>query len=430
MAKAKYIRERISELQASWELLTKRIGGLRKDLALNADGDNRVVLEIRLRDLEQERDRIESELNQLEQELSDLQAEELAPDAATLSENDETRVDVDLEVPTGAVPLGSPFYIEREADTQLKDYLGKVPSITTIRGTRQMGKTSLLVRGVDYAKQQNKAVCFIDCQGTFDFSQLTSLELLLKHLAYAIADQTQIDFHNVDAVWQSPLSHKLKIMHFLQDMILKDTPTCFVLVLDEADIVLRTSFYSEFFGLLRAWYNRRTINELWKKLQMVVSISTDPSLLIDDLNQSPFNVGVIISLQHFSLCQIQKLNIKHGILLQTDEIMDMIELLGGHPYLVRRAFYTLKKQSMSWPELCKIAADLDGPFGGYLRYYLGLVMSDPDLEQAMRQIVFRGDPPPQREKMRLLSAGLIYEQDNKCICRCGIYELFFRRALR
>ena len=56
------------------------------------------------------------------------------------------------EAASSAMPPGegasaaAPFYVRRATDDQLYNYLQKPGTITTVRGARQTGKTSLLAR--------------------------------------------------------------------------------------------------------------------------------------------------------------------------------------------------------------------------------------------------------------------------------------------
>ena len=79
------------------------------------------------------------------------------------------------------------------------------------------------------------------------------------------------------------------------------------LALDEVDRLLQTPFHSDFFALLRSWHNSRALDEQWDKLNMIMVISTEPYLLIADVNQSPFNVGLKIYLEDFNEAQIRDL---------------------------------------------------------------------------------------------------------------------------
>jgi hypothetical protein len=59
------IRQRTQEAQASWDMLSKRIAALRRDLVLELDGETKIVLQERLDVLEQERRAVEAELERL-----------------------------------------------------------------------------------------------------------------------------------------------------------------------------------------------------------------------------------------------------------------------------------------------------------------------------------------------------------------------------
>ena len=64
----------------------------------------------------------------------------------------------DLESEGGAVPLGSKFYIVRRADEELRTAIARRESIVLIKGARQVGKTSLLARGLEHARASGATV--------------------------------------------------------------------------------------------------------------------------------------------------------------------------------------------------------------------------------------------------------------------------------
>lgn len=71
---------------------------------------------------------------------------------------------------------------------------------------------------------------------------------------------------------------------------------------------------------------------------MVIAHSTEASLWIQDIYQSPFNVGEQVRLKDFKQAQIADLNQRYGHVLKTDaELSRLFELVGGHPFLVRDA---------------------------------------------------------------------------------------------
>jgi hypothetical protein len=336
-------------------------------------------------------------------------------------------LDNGLVVPSGPVPLGSSFYIRRSTDDELYDYIQRQRSgtITTVRGARQTGKTSLLARVAQYARDKKYLTIHIDFQRTFSRAELTSLDIVLRSLAYAIAKEIDVQATSVDQIWSEPTGVKSKIEDLLERQVLKKAKRPVFLIIDEADAVLDKSFHADFFGLFRSWNNRAAFSELWKKLNVVMAISTHPSVLIKDVQQSPFNVGLRLRLRDFTEAQILALNVQYASPLKASEIDDVIKLLGGHPYLIQKALYTMAHEKKTWLELKAVATQVNGPFDAHLRYYMELLQQDPDCIQAAQAILQSKICPPLEIRQKLESAGLIEVVGDQCRFRYGLYRLYF-----
>lgn len=347
----------------------------------------------------------------------------------------ECKTQVELEAPTGAVALDSLFYVNRGADSRLLKQLQRSGTFTIIHGAPQTGKTSLLFRGIDYAKKQDALVVFVSFQEEITSSLCNNIDSFLRSLAHQIAgksvvvERTQIGHSTVDSMWENPFDPKVKMTRFVEGM-LRDVDGGVILAMDEADILFKKQFYTDFLGLLRAWHNKRARDNLWKNLSIVITISTYPSLLIDDISQSPLNVGLVIRLEDFSEAQVLALNQRHGSPLRSAEISGAMELLGGHPCLIRQALYTLVEEDMKWSNLVAVANEKEGPFGQHLHDYLDLLYGDPSLEEAMRSVVVEGTCSDHKAFLRLSAAGLVRRSGRKVICRCGLYQRFFENWLR
>jgi hypothetical protein len=64
-----------------------------------------------------------------------------------------------IPFPEGSVPLGSPFYLEREGvESVCYEAIAKPGSLTRIKAPKLMGKTSLMVRILAQAESQNYCV--------------------------------------------------------------------------------------------------------------------------------------------------------------------------------------------------------------------------------------------------------------------------------
>jgi hypothetical protein len=199
--------------------------------------------------------------------------------------------------------------------------------------------------------------------------------------------------------------------------------------MDEVDRVYRSPFRNDFFGLVRAWYNRMQWDEVWSRLTIAMVVSTEPYLLIDDPFMSPFNVGTKIELEDFDEHQVTDLNDRHGRRLTTGQVRDMSRFLGGHPYLTRRAFYTMVTEGVTWDELVGQAVDERSPFSDHLRRYLWLLSDKPDLARAMKRVIKSRTCADKLTSHRLQSAGLIRHSGSACVCRCPLYEAFFEKYL-
>ena len=333
-----------------------------------------------------------------------------------------------LEAPAGAVRPQSPFYIERHADNQLRHQLTDQGTTTTIQAGRQTGKTSLLAHAINAYQGGQTKVIYLDFH-LVDEKSGENLTNFLRFLSEAIAEQLDLEWEVVDRYWQTARNPAQTFNRFLQKEMLQPIDHPILLAIDEADLLLGTEYQKHFFALLRAWDSRRAFDPDWRKLNLVMVISTHPYLLIDDVNLSPFNVGLTIRLRDFSSDQVADLNQRHGSPLKQDQISVLMDLVGGHPYLVRQAYYTLVSEGLSLQGLQRVANSPDGPFGKHLLFYRHSLKKSPTLLAAFQQFL-QGQKQPEESLLERLSAvGLIQNEDGKWEPRCGLYGDFFKRRM-
>ncbi len=335
-----------------------------------------------------------------------------------------------LREPSGAVRLRSEFYVEREGDRELHRELAKLYGATvTIRAPRQCGKSSLLIRGLAQAQKGGAKTVLLDLQPVDD-SCWQSLDTFLRYFAEALVTRLRLDPAEVEKSWRSALGPSDKLTYLVEEYVLPEAGARVVLAIDEADRLLRTNFHDTFFGLLRFWHNSRAMNETWENLDIIMAISTEPHLLIKDVTQSPFNVGLKVRLEDFNEAQVRDLNERYRAHLAERDLADFMEMLGGHPYLTRKVLYTLVTQSLTWPELAGLLPAAASPVGDHLRRYLWLISQQPDLYEAVKQILLRGRCPDEMLYYRLSRAGLIKETDSRaCRFRCRLYETYLKEHL-
>ena len=336
----------------------------------------------------------------------------------------------ELEAPGGTVKLRDKFYIEREADGHLKRQIVKRGTLTTIRASRQKGKSSLLVRGMHHARQNGAKTVSLDLQRV-DSDYLETPAHFLHYLAEFIVRKLWLNVATVEKLWtETKMGPQEKLTHLLEDYVLAASDKPIVLAIDEADSLLQTSFHSEFFGLVRSWNNSAAYDEQWEKLNLVFVISTEPYLLIPHMSQSPFNAGLKLYLEDFNETQVHDLNWRHGSPIQENDFPEMMGLLNGHPYLTRKALYTLVAERLTWADLTRVATEEDGPFGDHLRRQQWLLRDETELKIALKEIIHHHRCPDEVSLFRLLRAGLVQRYSGDvCSCRCDLYRNYFADKL-
>lgn len=290
-----------------------------------------------------------------------------------------------------------------------------------------MGKSSLLVRTMNTAELSGKQVVFLDFQ-LFNQSALDEADTFFRQFCVWLTVKLKLK-NRVEEYWNWPLGNSQCCTLYMEDCILGAVERPVVLAMDEVERVFDTPFRSDFFGMLRSWHNDRATSRVWKQLDLALITSTEPYQLIENLNQSPFNVGEIIDMNDFTPAQVMDLNGKYGAPLTKPELEQLIGLLGGHPYLTRKALYLIASSQFSLAELLASATNDRGPFGDHLRYHLFRLHGNEDLIRGLRQVIQRRQCEDEAVFWRLQGAGLVLREDHKPVPRCRLYEAYFREHI-
>jgi hypothetical protein len=345
----------------------------------------------------------------------------------TLVEPSPSVTPVSLEFPEGTMNPHSHFYIEREEDQIALDAIQHRGVTITIKGSRQIGKSSLLNHVVETAIKCGKRVVLLDFQ-LIEKETLSDARSFYQHFCKWI-DHKLGAKSSIEKFWKTSLGNSQACSNFIEEKVVLSAGQPLVLAIDEAERIFETKFRSDFFGMLRSWHNNRAYYDQWKLLDLALVTSTEPYQFVDDLNQSPFNVGAVIEMQDFSLNQVTELNRRHGSPLTSIETRRLVELLGGHPYLTRKALYLVSSKRLTSGELFSRAVEERGPFGDHLRNYLFRLHNKEALINGLRLVLKRNKCPDQDVYFRLRGAGLVREQNSLIVPRNGLYHEYFRRHL-
>jgi hypothetical protein len=236
----------------------------------------------------------------------------------------------------GTLARDAPSYIEREADKRLLTSLqqGEICYVLT---SRQMGKSSLMVRTAVKLREEGISVAVLDLTS---LGQNLSAEQWYNGLLDKTGQQLSLE-QEIEEAWNrstqvGPFQHWVQVM---QTIVLPACPKGLVVFIDEIDTVRSLPFKTdEFFAGIRELYNRRTEDPELRRLTFCLLGVATPSDLIRDTRTTPFNVGRRIELTDFTQDEAAPLamGISQDAPLGEQLISRVLYWTGGHPYLTQR----------------------------------------------------------------------------------------------
>jgi len=335
-----------------------------------------------------------------------------------------------LPVPGGLLSLNSQYYIERPPiEERCFETILQSGAVIGIKAPRQMGKTSLMTRILDHAKQNGCRTISLSFQ-VLDQDDFVDLKTFLYRFCAYVSRGLQLA-NRISDLWDDCLGSKVNCREYFEHYLLAASPQPLVLALDEVD---RMSAYpqlaTDFLGLLRHWFEEGKTRAIWQRFRLIIVHSSEVTLQLSQ-HQSPFNVGLQIWLRDFRPDQVWDLAHRYGQNWKAGEVENLLSLLGGHPFLLQVALYHISIQDLTLEELLQTAATEEGIFQEHLRRYLGILQQDVKLQEAMKTIVQSDRLISVKPAVayRLLSLGLVLMVKNTVTVRCGLYRQYFRDRL-
>lgn len=333
------------------------------------------------------------------------------------------------------VPWGSPFYIPRPPiETDCCREILQPGALIRIKAPEKTGKTSLLRRILAHADYHGYRTVYLNLQEA-ERPILSDLSKLLRWFCANISRELGV-VPQLDDYWDEELFGSLiSCKTYVQAHLLQSLDAPLALGLDNVDRVFEyTEVAQDFLPMLRSWNEEANNQEIWLQLRLVLAHSTD--IYIDlDVNQSPFNVGWPVKLPGFILEQVLHLAKAYNLDWVTDaqarqSAIALVEMVGGHPYLVQLALEAITHQQTGLEQLLDQAPTQAGIYGGHLRNQWETLQQQPELVAAMRQVV--------SEKMvqlqpiyayKLESMGLVTLVGDAVQPSCELYRQYFGARL-
>ncbi len=338
--------------------------------------------------------------------------------------------------------VDTPLTLEDWTEAEASNYVERPPiesrcyetilqpgSLLRIKAPKRMGKTWLIHRILHQAAKENYQTVRLSLL-LADEAILKSLDEFLRWFCVVVSRQLKLQPQLAD-YWEEGLGSNYNCTMYFEEYLLTQINRSLVLALDDVDRIFPYDHIAgDFFGLLRAWHEEAKSRKIWKKLRLIVAHSTEVYIPLN-INRSPFNVGVPIELPEFTSQQVQDLAKRQGLDWDSSQIMQLMALVGGHPYLIQRAIYSLTRQDIIFEQLLKTAYTESGIYSDHLRGHLWNLRQYPELTTVMKQVV-EARMPVQLEPMlafKLQSLGLVQLQGNDVKPRCNLYARYFRDRL-
>ena len=261
------------------------------------------------------------------------------------------------------------------------------------------------------------------------------METFYKALGAGLAEELELDVLP-EEVWKPALPPNTNFQAYVRDRVLAASDAPLVWALDEVDRLFTCPFRTEVFALFRSWHNARTMPpakyaDLWNRLTLGIAYATEAHLFINNLDQSPFNVGTTITLEDFTPEQVADLNVRYNSPLRDDA--------GCGPSTTwSAAIPTWSTAACSrWPSMGWTRRP-SGPRPSASRgssattsgASLVLLAQDPELLEEVRGIL-GGEPCRSfRNFYRLRAAGVMAGESPQDVRpRCPLYATYLRKQL-
>lgn len=322
----------------------------------------------------------------------------------------------------GNLDPNSPVYIKRPEDERLPEHIASGDFVTVL-APRQMGKTSLLLRGRRLLTEAGMAIAYVDLSPARE----ESLESWYAHLSTGIAEQV------LPGVDHPPLpqSH-LEFVQFLRAVATQVGNTRLCIMLDEIGTVPE-DMSDAFFGNVRYVFSNRQVKPEFRFTNFVLCGTFQPRDLIKNPANSPFNISKTLRMSDMTRDGVRRLVgmlERMGVYFDED-IPDVIhDWTGGQPYLTQRlcSIFEEWKIPISGPEVVERAVQELMMDDNNLDHIIHRLHEEPELVPWLERILIRKESirfnrMTNQRLARLELIGLIKPgKDGSCRIRNRLYH--------
>jgi hypothetical protein len=324
--------------------------------------------------------------------------------------------------------MSEDFYVTPPILNTYYNEILKPGCLLRVKAPWKMGKTELMSKVLNYAAEQGYRIAHLNLRDatTTDFCDLNQfLKWFCTSITISVIQEPPL-LNPVEEHWNKSIGNaKNKCKTYFEKYLLPGGSPL-ALALDEVDQVFRyPKIASEFLGMLRTRHEDAKTRSIWGKLRQVLAYTEDYREI--DINLSPFNAGIPIELPELSHEQIQELAQQYGLNLDSDQVMQLMDRVGGHPYLVQEAIKHMTQQNITLDELLVQAPTQARIYSEFLQRYWRRLQQSQELATAFHEVVMADLPVelhPDRAD-QLYNLGLVKFESNGVVPRYKLYRQYF-----
>jgi hypothetical protein len=323
-------------------------------------------------------------------------------------------------------------YIQRPPlEENCKQEILKNKALIRIKGLKQTGKTLLLSEYiVNVAQQQGYKIALLNFAAV-DSNILQDYNKFGKWFCKSIAKKFNIE-DQLNNYWDDDFGVNSNCENYLEEYILQQIENPIVIALDNLEQILPyRENANDFSRSLRNWLDSH-IN-ISQQMKLVVTYSTDNYYTLD-INSSPFKNlrGFVVELPEFNIHQAQLMLRNISLSLSHHQLEEIMNLLGGHPYLLNKAVnYLNSNPELTIKEFIKNAPTQTGIYKDDLLDLVVKIREDEAILDTVKKLLKTDnfvtiDPIIM---FKLDNLGLIQKNNNQVQIRNQLYRQYFQANL-
>lgn len=300
-------------------------------------------------------------------------------------------------------------YIRRQSREEIcLQHLQLPGAIVRVQGGDGSGKTSFANFIAHNLDPDTIHVVWLSLNELFQVS--CDYKRLLISICAEIAKKLKLNHQELIQHWkQSSMLAPNQTMTNYVNLCLKATDKDLVFIFDDLDrIYLNQDYAVDFCSLLRSWHETSKRKVLWGKVKQLIIQSTSKYGEFD-VNRSPLaNVGFELQLPDFSKDDIKKFFHKFKNLINDNMIEEIMNLLGGNPFLLNLLKQELVVSECSVEDILDNSSSIERIYSSHCLDIWKMLSEKQTLEDIFKEILFDNSPSIDRVLVHQLEGlGLI-----------------------